>query len=224
MRYKAVLLDFYGTLVEEDDPLLDSIVRQVAAHSRRDNDTAEILREWWVLMSAMVREARGTRFRPQRDLEVESLRQLLCDWRADLDAVALCQDVFRYWEAPRAYVGAAEFVGRLPVPACIVSNIDSADLDSALAHLGWRAPLAVTSEGCRSYKPNPEPFEAALEMLRLAPGEVLHVGDSLTSDVGGAQRLGIDVAWMNRRGRRLPDVPPTHMARGFDDVLRFFLG
>jgi beta-phosphoglucomutase-like phosphatase (HAD superfamily) len=35
--------------------------------------------------------------------------------------------------------------------------------------------LLVTSEDARAYKPRPEPFHLALDLLGLAPARVLHV-------------------------------------------------
>ena len=55
------------------------------------------------------------------------------------------------------------------------------------------------------YKPSPLIFQQALEVLGLRPDEVLHVGDSLSADVGGAQAAGITAVWVNRRDRPVPD-------------------
>ncbi len=76
---------------------------------------------------------------------------------------------------------------------------------SAIAHAGWQFAHLVTSESCRSYKPRPEMFLRGLEKLRCERTDVLHIGDSFASDVVGAQQLGIDTAWVNRKGRPLPD-------------------
>ncbi len=48
-------------------------------------------------------------------------------------------------------------------------------------------------------KPRAEIFEAVLAELGVAPAETLHVGDSLSADVGGAAPLGIRTAWITRR-------------------------
>jgi FMN phosphatase YigB (HAD superfamily) len=42
-------------------------------------------------------------------------------------------------------------------------------------------------------------------MLGLRAEEVVHVGDSLTADVAGAQAAGIAAVWVNRCGRPVPD-------------------
>ncbi len=43
-------------------------------------------------------------------------------------------------------------------------------------------------------KPSPIVFQVALEVLGLAPGKVLMIGDRLDTDVAGAQALGMDTA------------------------------
>ena len=108
------------------------------------------------------------------------------------------------------------------LPVCIVSNIDTRDLLAASNHAGWTWQHVVTSESCRSYKPRAAMFMAALEKLNCAAHDVLHIGDSLTSDVAGAQKLGIDTVWLNRKGRALPpDKPkPTFTFTNLEELKR----
>ena len=220
MKYRAILLDFYGTLVKEDDYLVERIIQQVGALSPMEDATPLVRRRWWQLMGSMCYEAHGDRFASQRKIEVSSLGQVLAEFKVDLDPVALCADIFANWEAPVAYPDVDPFLSRLGVPVCIVSNIDEADVRSAMRANNWDFPLLVTSEGCRAYKPRPELFGAALGLLGMSAGDVLHVGDSVTADVNGAQGCGIDVAWINRRGRPAPQLqlPPTHNVAGFDEL------
>jgi HAD superfamily hydrolase (TIGR01509 family) len=99
------------------------------------------------------------------------------------------------------------------IPVCLVSNIDNAELESALRHNDLAFDRVVTSEDCKAYKPRGETFERALALLDLSAAEVLHVGDSLGSDVRGAKAHGIRVLWINRRGRR---APTGHAAPDFE--------
>ena len=55
------------------------------------------------------------------------------------------------------------------------------------------------SESVGIRKPRTEIFAAALDRLGVGPAEVLHVGDSLTADVGGAAASGIPSVWITRR-------------------------
>jgi len=220
LRYKALLLDFYGTLVKEDDDLVECIIKQVGALSPVEDATALIRRRWWQLMVSLCDESHGDRFMTQRKIDVNSLRQVLTEFKVDLDPDVLCADIFAYWEAPMAYPDVAPFLRRLSAPVCIVSNIDEADVRSAMRMNNWDFPFLVTSEGCRAYKPRPEMFTAALCALGLSAYDVLHVGDSITADVAGAQAFGMDVAWMNRRGRAQPQTQPTLTVDSFDELSR----
>ena len=49
-------------------------------------------------------------------------------------------------------------------------------------------------------KPDLELFQIALDEAGCAPDELVHVGDSLENDVGGARNVGINAIWLNRTG------------------------
>jgi putative hydrolase of the HAD superfamily len=65
---------------------------------------------------------------------------------------------------------------------------------------GFRSHLdaLVISDAIGIRKPRAEIFEAVLGELGVAPEEALHVGDSLSADIGGAAPLGIRTAWITR--------------------------
>jgi len=217
---RALLVDVYGTLVEEDDAVIASIVDRIAEASA-GADPRRIAARWNERFSALCAAAHGDAFRSQRVLELESLRELLQELDAALDPVAQSRELFRYWRAPTPCPGAAEALASVPVPVCLVSNIDSDDLAAVVEAQRWNVAAIVTSESVRAYKPRPEIFEAALEALGCARQEVLHIGDSLRSDIAGAESLGIPSAWINRSGRVLPaGVEPRYVTRTFAELER----
>ncbi|MFN0069449.1 MAG: HAD family hydrolase [Limisphaerales bacterium] len=61
---------------------------------------------------------------------------------------------------------------------------------------GWRGVFDVIGVSCETpfAKPSPVMFEVAVRGLGLAPGELLHGGDSPAEDVAGAQAAG-RMAW-----------------------------
>jgi HAD superfamily hydrolase (TIGR01509 family) len=71
---------------------------------------------------------------------------------------------------------------------------------SLLDDCGFRTHLdaLVISDAIGFRKPRAEIFEAVLAELGVAPEEALHVGDSLSADIGGAAPLGIRTAWITR--------------------------
>jgi FMN phosphatase YigB (HAD superfamily) len=130
-----------------------------------------------------------------------------------LENRALIEIVYRFWESPKMLPESAEVLSKISVPKCVVSNIDDREIDSALATHGLRFDHVVTSESCRAYKQRKEVFERALELLNMKPEEMLHVGDSYAIDVIGAKSAGINVAWVNKKNKRLSagDVAPDYV-------------
>ena len=77
------------------------------------------------------------------------------------------------------------------------------------AEIGWR-------------KPHPEIFRRAMSRLEVGPGDVLHVGDSIGDDVGGARAAGIRPVLLDRRsgkGAGFPSVPVIRDLRELDRFL-----
>lgn len=200
---QGVLLDFYGTVVEDDDDVIHSIAEEIAADVP-GFDAREIGSLWGREFAVGTRATTTIGFRPQREIVLTALADVLTSVGSSLSAETLCERQFAYWRTPGLRVGSAEFLEQCGVPVCIISNIDRADLDAAIDHHGLHVAHRITSEDVRTYKPHSAIFAAGLDALGLSPDEVLHVGDSLTADVAGANAVGIPVAWVNRRGRSAP--------------------
>lgn len=200
-RPQALLLDFYGTVVQEDDAVVVSVCRRIADSSPLGPTPAEVGERWSQVFREMCAEGFGSKFQSQRDLEWRSLKLVVDEYRCGLDPLALSRDLYEYWAHPILFPDARETLASTGIPICLVSNIDNADLQSALRSTALSFDLIVTSEDCRSYKPRGEMFVQALALLGLPRDRVLHVGDSLSSDVAGAKASGIPVLWVNRRNR-----------------------
>ena len=88
------------------------------------------------------------------------------------------------------------------------SNAPQAQQEHRLAAAGL-APYFThifTSGGLGYDKPSPLFYGACLERLGNPPrNEVMMLGDSLTADVYGAQRLGLHACWVNMRGTPAPE-------------------
>ncbi len=225
MPPRALLLDFYGTLVEEDGDAIVRICSRIAAASPLGETPATVAAYWGPLFGRLCAESYGPAFRTQRQLLRASLEDVLQHFQCPLGAGALCSILEEYWVHPTLFPETRAVLAQCNLPICLVSNIDQADLQAALEHTGLQFPMAVTSADCRAYKPRAEMFQAALAALGLPPHEVLHVGDSLGSDVRGARALGIPTLWINRRGKPLPagDGAPDYVAadlNGLLDILR----
>lgn len=70
-------------------------------------------------------------------------------------------------------------------------------------------------------KPDPRQFRLACQRLGVAPSEAAHVGDSLSSDVGGAVAAGLRAVWFNPAGQPHPGEDaalPHHEVRALREV------
>ena len=62
----------------------------------------------------------------------------------------------------------------------------------------------VISEEVGIAKPDPRIFAPALRAIGVAAGDVLYVGDSVTSDMAAARNAGMDFCWLNPAGAPVP--------------------
>ena len=201
---KAVFLDFYGTVVFEDGENIEKISKIIEA-TGEVKDISEVGAYWWNEFYALFVNAYGETFRTQRDIEMQSLAKTIEYFRSSADTVQLSNEMFEYWQKPPIFEEAKQFFEQCPVPIYIVSNIDTEDITEAIKFHGLTPAAVFTSEDAKSYKPRKELFEYALNATGLMPEQVVHIGDSLSSDVKGASALGIDTIWLNRRKREVPD-------------------
>ena len=66
--------------------------------------------------------------------------------------------------------------------------------------LAERFDFAVYAQDIGIEKPDPRTFQIAVERAGCGLEQLLHVGDSLETDVEGAQAVGVRAVWLNRNG------------------------
>lgn len=201
---RAVFLDFYGTVVHEDGEVIRQIT-ELIYNTGQVADKSQIGTFWWNEFQTMYMNAYGDQFETQRILEQRSLEKTLEKFHSSADPVELSNRMFAHWRKPPIFQDAVEFFQTCPVPIYIVSNIDTEDIKEALAFHDLHPAGVYTSEDAKSYKPRKELFEYALLHTGYQKEEVVHIGDSLSSDVKGAKAVGIRAIWLNRSSRAVPD-------------------
>lgn len=223
MKLKAIFLDFYGTLVHEDDEIIPGICENIRLGSTNpDISVKEIGTYWWRCFSSMLESSVGEDFDTQRVHGLKSLVETAKYFESTVDAEALIAPQFAHWQNPRLYEDTPPFLAAFADrPRYILSNIDTADVVSAVECHQLDVSGVLTSEDVRAYKPKPHLFEEALKRLGLEPGEAVHIGDSAISDVQGAQQVGIRTIWLNRLNKRLPEgIQPDYIARDLREAER----
>jgi putative hydrolase of the HAD superfamily len=204
-RYRAVLLDALGTLValEPPWPLLRRILKLRHAIEVSEAEAKQAMLAEMAFYRAHHHEGRDElslaelrrrcalvlreRLPPAAALSPEELTDVL------LDSLRFTP----YPDAAPALAALREAGLRLAV----VSNWDCS-LRGVLGGLGLSAAVdaVVVSAEVGVLKPHAGIFRAAVEKLGCEPGEALFVGDSLETDVVGAQGAGIRALLLDRTG------------------------
>lgn len=201
---QAVFIDFYGTVVYEDGAVIKEVTREISEMGSKEKP-ADIGAYWWKEFQSAFTASFGENFRLQRELELESLKKTIRYFRSSADPEKLSRQMFSYWMAPPIFEESKSFFAASPVPVYVVSNIDRADVIAAIKFHGLNPNGIFTSEDAKAYKPRKELFELALRETDLRADQVVHIGDSLSSDVQGADQAGISAIWVNRGGREAPE-------------------
>ena len=211
MKYETLFLDFYGTLVHEDDAIITKITEKIRNSSSQNPKTNEISAFWWQTFRALFENSFGATFKTQRELETLSIKAVLEKFHCKTEVAAIDAELFEYWQKPEIFPETKNFLNQIQLPICIVSNIDRADIESAINHHNLKFDIVITSQDAKSYKPREEIFRLALEKTKIPQSKILHIGDSISSDIIGANNLGIDTFWLNRKQKPISqDIAPTY--------------
>jgi len=115
---------------------------------------------------------------------------------------------FRLHMDARALLTAAM---RVELPMAIITNGASDSQRDKLQTLGIERLFGsiVISGELGVAKPDIQPFRVALSDLEVDASEAWFVGDSLESDIAGANGAGLTSVWINRDGARRPKGAPA---------------
>jgi putative hydrolase of the HAD superfamily len=207
---RAVLFDVGATLVYPEPPVERIYARELAADGAHfsESELGTALQEVW---DEIREKGAADRFGGTTG-EPAFWRAFLDSVRGRLDGGTVSQGAFErlraHFREPSSWVLYADVLPALDsltgagLRLGIVSNWDSR-LPELLEGLGlsprFEAVLASAIE--RAGKPDKEIFRRACARVGVAPGEALHVGDSLREDYEGALGAGLSALLLDRAGR-----------------------
>lgn len=218
MPIRAVVFDLFDTLVDlrmEDLPRLEFEGRRISGTARDLHRAAQartgiayepfvralvevdraFLSSHYAKHVELPTETRFAALVERLALDAPELAGVLTD--VHMDRLRACVDVPEHHRDVLASL-------RGTVQTAICSNFSHSATALRIldeAGLGDAFDAVVISEDVGVRKPRREIFEAVLTRLGCDPSEVLHVGDNLEADVGGASALGIRSVWLTRRVR-----------------------
>lgn len=213
MALQGLFLDLYGTLTDGDRAAVEAVCARIAAEHRLPMTAHKLAVDWGRRFFNAIEHANGPAFQTLFDLEQVTLVETFAAHGLSLDPQPYAAALRDYWQDPPLHPEVTRSLARMSLPICIVSNADHADAAAALRRHGLGHLPLVTSQCARSYKPHGDVFRMALHRTGWDPACVMHVGDSLHSDIGGAQPLGMKTGWLCRENRifDVGEAAPDHV-------------
>ena len=221
MELDGVFLDMYGTLTTGDRAAVEAVCGEIIRATGVRLTPRELGITWGKRFFAAMDDANGEEFQTPFEIEARTLVETMAGLGVALAPEPHIRRLVTYWQNPPLQPETLAFLSAFKTPICIVSNADRADVDAALARHQIQVAGMVTSEDARCYKPDPRIFAAALKLTGWRPERVIHVGDSLHSDVGGALAAGLRSGWVNR-AHRIHDIGNHEPNYEFADLVGLF--
>ena len=196
---KAVFLDYTGTIIEEGGP--DGMEMLKRCYRNSDMESMEaMLAYWWKLIKNFEAVSYKDSYITEDEIEDRALEE--CARKIHLkenfeELHRLCQ---RFWMYAPAFPDSAEFFEKCRVPIYVISNNGLSYVEEGMRDKDLHPAGIICGDMVRAYKPHREIFQKALEVSGLGPEEVIHIGDSVTSDVAGAAAAGITALLLDRKG------------------------
>lgn len=220
MELDGVFLDMYGTLTAGDRQAVEATCEHLVRDFRLAISAHELSITWGERFFHALDFCNGDAFLTLFDVERRTLRETMAALGVTMDPTPYAEMLRRYWSDPPLQPEAIAFLQTCSLPVCLVSNADRADIDAVIERHALKLERVVTSEDARSYKPDRAIFDQALAQTGWRRERVIHVGDSLHSDVGGAMVAGLRSGWVNR-AHRIHDIGTHTPDHEFGDLLEF---
>jgi 2-haloacid dehalogenase len=202
-RARLATFDCYGTLVDWEGGLGTFLYGIALREGDPDAPPGRVMRERWEeIQFGLV----SGEYKPYKQILGESL-QAWADERgyrlADGDGEAIVRSM-RSWQPFPDTRPALTRVREAGMQLAIISNTDRDIIEHSLRQLELPFDHVFTAEEARAYKPSETTFRQAHESFGVEPGEIIHVAFGFKNDIGPAQRLGCQTAWVNRHMESAP--------------------
>ncbi|MFQ6060951.1 MAG: HAD family hydrolase [Thermoplasmata archaeon] len=206
MPKKVLFMDAFGTLLKGGTESILDTCREIV----ENNSLSMTPQEFLIIWDRHYKELLGGDFMTiWRANEVSLMRTYKELGIEDDRTEKYLNDMYRSWYAVTPYEDVPEVLPKLSdIPKCMISNADEHLLDVVMKKNNLYFEYSVSSERARAYKPYPKIFQFALDEVGCKPDEVIHVGDSQTSDIIGAKGVGIPIIWINRYQEKLMNGIP----------------
>ncbi|MGW2307533.1 haloacid dehalogenase type II [Actinomadura luteofluorescens] len=203
---KALMFDFYGTVVDMQAGLTEAITPYLAQKNYTANPASRVV-TWWRrthFENSMIDALLHREHTPYREIGQQAVHYTLDRAgieHTDEEVVGLVAQIERL-KPFSDVVDALALVKAGGTKLVILSNGDPDMLTSGVRYSGtehlWDRVVSVAT--ANSFKPHRDTYRTAADLIRLAPEEVLFVANH-AFDCVGAKAAGMRTAFVDRRRR-----------------------
>jgi len=197
-QFRLMSFDCYGTLIDWETGIFSALRPILAAHGKTIADS-ELLR----LYSELESDAERGDYHPYREVlqsVVRGLGKRLAFTPTDAEIRSLPESLPNWLPFPDTVEALQKLKSRYKL--AIISNVD----DDLFAYTARRLQVSfdyvITAQQAGAYKPSLPMFKLAQRRTAVAPGQWLHVAQSVYHDVIPARSLGMTSVWVNRPSPR----------------------
>ena len=171
-------------------------------------DSDAFLKYWWGMVKEYEESFEGLTYITEDEIVDKMLARCVEEIQLKENLAELHTLCQRYWMYAPIYDDVKEFFEKCLYPIYIISNNGEEYIAEAMRVNDISPTGIVTADMVNAYKPHPALFRKALEVSGCTPDEVVHIGDSITSDANGAKAVGIKPILLDRDGKYgMLDIP-----------------
>ena len=227
MKYKWLFFDLDNTILDFDKGMVDALNKTIADYDIPKNENhlaiySAINKKCWedfekkIITQDRLRTLRMERFLNHIQSDVNPL-DFSVSYHKNLGSVIY------YLENAEALIKEWSKEYKMILATNGLKDVQRSRL--SLTDLPKYFEAIVISDEIGVAKPYKGFFDYAFEQIGHPPKEeVLMIGDSLSSDIAGGNRYGIDTCWLDQKGKAIPEHnQPTYVIKVLEelkDVLR----
>ncbi len=201
---KAVFIDYTGTMTQEENHYAIEMAKHVTENSNISN-IKEAIQLWWGLVIKAEIESYLDTFLTEDEIITQSFHYLEEHYDLKMDVEEFRALDHQYWSKSPIFDDVKKFFDQCPLPIYIITNNGKEYVNIFLEDHDLHPQDIICGDMVRAYKPHKEIFEKALEVSQCSANEVIHIGDSVSSDVKGALSVGIQPILLDRTNTRNSD-------------------
>jgi len=195
---RAIFLDYTGTMVREDEPYTMELLKYFLTHSELKEPNKALSVVWGMVKETEDKYYGDTFIKKDRMVDI-ILDRCVKEYGLKGDLEHMHELWRNSWIHAPLFDDVKPFFERMTCPIYILTNDDLCYIEESLKEKGIKPAGIVAAEMARACKPHREIFEKALEIAKVKPQEVIHIGDSMTSDVEAAKAVGITPVYLSRK-------------------------